>query len=196
VNETQLKYHPLNVTLHFFIGLFFFGLMATILIQTPNKLAGIVFMTILMLLAGPVNLSFIKCFLRMLNKKSPLILTNEYYIDNINNIKIKWQEITNVGSANIGQWTFLTFNLTDNSIFFRQIKNPIYNLLFRLEYLLTKTSLKTNTTFILGDKPAANSTYPKGGVSCFADSLAQAESSVLRMKFSGKCPALRVAAKR
>jgi len=41
-----------------------------------------------------------------------------------------------------------------------------------------------------------NSTYPKGGVSCFADSFVVAESSVLRMKFSGKNPALRVAANR
>jgi len=44
--------------------------------------------------------------------------------------------------------------------------------------------------------PAGNSTYPKGGVSCFADTFVQAESSVLRMKFSAKNPALRVAAKR
>jgi len=43
---------------------------------------------------------------------------------------------------------------------------------------------------------AANSTYPKGGVSCFADTFVQAKSSVLRMKFSGKSPALRVAANR
>jgi len=42
----------------------------------------------------------------------------------------------------------------------------------------------------------ANSTYPKGGVSCSADTFVQAESSVLRMKFSGENPALRVAAKR
>ena len=41
-----------------------------------------------------------------------------------------------------------------------------------------------------------NSTYPKGGVSCFSDTFVQAESSVLRIKFSGKNPALRVAAKR
>jgi len=41
-----------------------------------------------------------------------------------------------------------------------------------------------------------NSTYPKGGVSFSADTFVQAESSVLRMKFCGKNPALRVAAKR
>jgi hypothetical protein len=41
-----------------------------------------------------------------------------------------------------------------------------------------------------------NSTYPKGGVSCSKDSFVVAENSVLRIKFSGKNPALRVAAKR
>jgi len=46
------------------------------------------------------------------------------------------------------------------------------------------------------EKTAANSTYPKGGVSCSADTFVQAEISVLRRKFSGKIPALRVAAKR
>jgi hypothetical protein len=45
-------------------------------------------------------------------------------------------------------------------------------------------------------RAAYNSTYPKGGVLCFADTFVQTESSVLRMKFSGKNPALRVAAKR
>jgi len=46
------------------------------------------------------------------------------------------------------------------------------------------------------EERTANNTYPKGGVSCSADIFVQAESSVLRMKFSGKSPALRVAAKR
>ena len=45
-------------------------------------------------------------------------------------------------------------------------------------------------------KAAHNSTYPKGGFSCYKDSFVVAESSVLRMKFSGNLPALRVAAKR
>ncbi len=45
-------------------------------------------------------------------------------------------------------------------------------------------------------KTAYNSTYPKGGVSCFEDSFVVAESSVLRMKFGSKNPALRVDANR
>jgi hypothetical protein len=52
--------------------------------------------------------------------------------------------------------------------------------------------------YIFGDRKArtANSTYPKGGVSCFADTFVVTESALLRMKFSGKSPALRVAANR
>lgn len=45
-------------------------------------------------------------------------------------------------------------------------------------------------------KTPYNSTYKKGGVSCSADSFVVAESSVLRMKFSGKNPPERKARKR
>ncbi len=48
------------------------------------------------------------------------------------------------------------------------------------------------------DKEArtANSTYPKGGVSCSKDSFVVNQTLVFQIKFCGKCPALRVAAKR
>ena len=41
-----------------------------------------------------------------------------------------------------------------------------------------------------------NSTYPKGGVSCSKDSFVVNGTLVFQIKFSGKSPALRVAAKR
>jgi hypothetical protein len=45
-------------------------------------------------------------------------------------------------------------------------------------------------------KTGANSTYPKGGVSCSADSFVVAESSVLRINICGEKRQLLVAAKR
>ena len=58
-------------------------------------------------------------------------------------------------------------------------------------------TLQTQHARLLSKRWAAtNSTYPKGGVSCFADTFVQAESSVLQIKFSGKSPALLVAANR
>ena len=44
--------------------------------------------------------------------------------------------------------------------------------------------------------PACNSTYPKGGISCSKDSFVVNGSLVFQIKFYGKSPALRVAAKR
>jgi len=44
--------------------------------------------------------------------------------------------------------------------------------------------------------PAPNSTYPKGGVSCSKDSFVVNQTLVFQIKYCGKSPALRVAAKR
>lgn len=44
--------------------------------------------------------------------------------------------------------------------------------------------------------PAGNSTYPKGGFSCSKDSFVVNQILVFQIKFCGKSPALRVAAKR
>jgi hypothetical protein len=41
-----------------------------------------------------------------------------------------------------------------------------------------------------------NSSYPKGGVSCSKDSFVVKQTLVFQIKFCGKSPALRVAAKR
>jgi hypothetical protein len=58
-----------------------------------------------------------------------------------------------------------------------------------LDNSLTKHSGQTR-------KPATNSTYPKGVVSCSVDSFVVNQTLVFQIKFCGKSPALRVAAKR
>jgi len=45
-------------------------------------------------------------------------------------------------------------------------------------------------------KTPYNSSYPKGGVSCFIDSFVVNGSFVFQIKFCSKSPALRVAANR
>jgi hypothetical protein len=48
----------------------------------------------------------------------------------------------------------------------------------------------------LENNTAYNSTYPKGGVSSSKDSFVVNQTLVFQIKFCGKSPALRVAAKR
>ena len=58
-------------------------------------------------------------------------------------------------------------------------------------------SAKLDKTCLRADNsPAHNSTYPKGGFSCSKDSFVVNGSLVFQIKFCGKSPALRVAAKR
>jgi len=45
-------------------------------------------------------------------------------------------------------------------------------------------------------KTPYNSSYPKGGVSCFKDRFVVNQTFLFQIKFCGKSPALRVAAKR
>jgi hypothetical protein len=52
------------------------------------------------------------------------------------------------------------------------------------------------TNYTTEEKTAYNSTYPKDGVSCSKDSFVVNQTSVFQIKFCGKSPALRVAAKR
>jgi hypothetical protein len=54
--------------------------------------------------------------------------------------------------------------------------------------------MQTDNSLTTERKTLYNNTYPKGEVSCFEDTFVQAESSVLRIKFSAKNPTLRVAA--
>jgi hypothetical protein len=49
---------------------------------------------------------------------------------------------------------------------------------------------------VTGKTTAYNSTYPKGGFSCSKDSFVVNQTLVFQIKFCGKSPALRVAAKR
>jgi hypothetical protein len=49
---------------------------------------------------------------------------------------------------------------------------------------------------MLQEITTTNSTYPKGGVSCSKDSFVVNQTLVFQIKFCGKSPALRVAAKR
>jgi hypothetical protein len=61
----------------------------------------------------------------------------------------------------------------------------------------TKNSINLKDDLTMRErKPAHNSTYPKGGVSCSKDSFVVNETLVFQIKFCGKSPALRVAAKR
>jgi len=60
----------------------------------------------------------------------------------------------------------------------------------------SKTLVRIYRNTMTDRRPACNSTYPKGGVSCSKDSFEGNQTLVFQIKFCGKSPALRVAANR
>jgi hypothetical protein len=147
----KISYHPINVWINFIIILCFYITPIFIVLFMVPKPSGLIFTVLLLIIAGKPSFMIIKSFFRFLNKKPAIELTEEYYIDHLNMVKIRWSNITNVGSNNFGQWTFLSFDLVDKSIFYQQIQNPIQKLLLKLETFLTKISMKTNISLVDGN---------------------------------------------
>jgi len=65
-----------------------------------------------------------------------------------------------------------------------------------MEMMIWKRQKCMDTYHQVNRTAATNSTYPKGGVSCSKDRFVVDGTLVFQIKFCGKSPALRVAAKR
>ncbi|MBS7787636.1 hypothetical protein KIH23_10035 [Flavobacterium sp. CYK-55] len=146
----KVDYNYKNVWTNFSGIVIFFIIPLTIVMIKSPKPASVIFTTILLLIFGSSIYMFIKSFIRSLNKLPAIELTEEFYIDNLNGVKIPWSNVISVGTINLGMWSFLSLDLSDNSIFYKQIENPIQSLLFRFETLLTGTSMKTNISLVDG----------------------------------------------
>jgi len=64
------------------------------------------------------------------------------------------------------------------------------------KHIFKRIPMQTTTKHLEKEARLPNSTYPKGGVSCSKDSFVVNQTLVFQIKFCGKSPALRVAAKR
>jgi len=147
----KFYYHPINTCLNFAIILCFYIIPIIFLLSSPPKLAIYIFLLILLIITGPFCFLMVNNFFRFLFNKAAVEITDEFYIDHLNGIKIAWNNINHIGTTNYGQWTFLNFDLIDQDIFYKQIHNPVQNIFFRLENFLTKTTFKTNISLVKGD---------------------------------------------
>ncbi|SCZ01190.1 hypothetical protein SAMN02927903_03358 [Flavobacterium caeni] len=149
-SKMTINYCSKNVGINFFIILIFFIIPFCFLFFNFSKPATVIFSLVLILLGYSSVFIFIKSFVRNILKLPAIELTNEHYIDHINGIKVSWKAISNISTSSIGQWTFINFELNDYSIFFKQIRNPIQNLFFRLEKIATGSPMKTNISLVKG----------------------------------------------
>ena len=67
----------------------------------------------------PVVLMLVRCIRSLISKQAALELTPDYYIDNMENVKLAWKDISEIWIKE-KQYSFLTIKLVDNSILYNK----------------------------------------------------------------------------
>lgn len=149
MDDKKISYSPFNTTFNFIIAVGFVILLIVLIAQV-HKTAAIVFVISLLVIAGQSMFMFIKSFVLFIQKRPAILLTHECFVDNSMGIKIGWTDIIDISIYNFNGRIFLAFNVTDNSIIYSQILNPVQNVFLRLNASLSKKSFMTNLSFLKG----------------------------------------------
>ena len=149
MDDKKISYSPFNTTFNFIIAISFVILLTVLVIQV-HKTAAIVFVLALLIIAGQSMFMFIKSFVLFIQKRPAILLKQECFVDNSMGIKISWTDIIDISIYEFNGRIFLAFNVTDNSIIYSQVLNPVQNVFLRLNASLSKKSFMTNLSFLKG----------------------------------------------
>ena len=148
--KIKYSYNPFLTWFNFILVIVLFFIPMIFLLFRVTNFKSLIFVFALILF-GFFCFKIIINFYRYVVKKPSIELTNEYYFDNLNNIKIEWRNISEIDLIKYRNWTFITFNLDDKEKVFNQIKNPILKLIFRIESTLSSKNWKTNISYVKGE---------------------------------------------
>jgi len=86
-------------------------------------------MTLIALILLPFIYLSIKSFIGFAKNQPAIELTPEYYIDNIEKVKVSWKNISNIWTLTL-QSSFLKITVVDNSVIYSQTKSAIWKFVF------------------------------------------------------------------
>ncbi|MGL2966110.1 hypothetical protein [Flavobacterium sp. XGLA_31] len=144
----NIAYHKLNVILYFLLGIVFYFSIIVLMLLKATKIVHFIFPLILIFIGGYFYYRIVKAIFHIIIKKPMIELTSEEYIDNFNGVNVKWKDIKLLLFED-GKAPFVVFYLSQNSLFYNQIKNPFKRLFYKLEAFSGK-SLQTNIRFAKG----------------------------------------------
>ena len=145
----KLYYYWLSVTINFLGAIFLYVLPIAYIIFNLNFTGIFVVGGFISLLGAEVAYQHLNNFYRFLKHKPAIELSNKYLIDHTKNKIIAWSNIESMFLENRRSTIILIYNLKDEKVFFRQIKNPFTRILsLRLPYV---TSSFTNLENVKGN---------------------------------------------
>jgi hypothetical protein len=139
VDKVEIQYSPISVKL-LPIAVFFAGIVGPVLLigmciqsfQRGKGIGALIFMLIpisLFLVLLPFFLNLVKSFISFRKNKPALSLTPDLFIDNYEDIRVSWNDISAVYIYR-NNYDFLKVKVIDNSIVYRQARNKSWKFIF------------------------------------------------------------------
>ncbi len=119
-------------------------------VKTDN-IGAIIFLLILYsigLIMLPFFIMTLKNFIAFIKKNPAIELTPNYYIDNIENIKLEWNNISDIWILQYRD-SFLKISVIDNTAVYNQTKGRIWKFIFRRQ-VRNNGILSVNLAFLKG----------------------------------------------
>lgn len=146
----QFSYYPIKLWIDSMITIIIFISSTLIFLINNNQPFGILITLIIWFIGRNHFLKTIKNLNRILNKKPAIELTDEYFFDHINNIKIYWKNINKISLISIKSNTYICFNLKDIKSYIIQSKSFLNNFLFKINLYNEEKFVKTEISLVEG----------------------------------------------
>ena len=130
--KIQFSYYLLKLWIEYMITIVIFTSITLILVFDSNQPFGIIIAIVIWLIGRYHFINTLRNLNRSLNKKPSLEVTDSYIFDYINNIKIYWKNVRKINILHIKGNSYVNFDLIDKSLYYKQLKNPISRILFKL----------------------------------------------------------------
>lgn len=146
----QFYYYPIKLWIDSIMTIIMFISLTLIFLINKNQPFGIVITLFIWFIGRNHFLKTIKNLNRILNKKPAIELTDDYFYDHINNIKIYWKNINKTSLISIKSNTYICFDLKDIKSYIIQSKSILDNFLFKINLYDEELFVKTEISLVKG----------------------------------------------
>lgn len=129
----QYLYFPFWLWLDALIFLFAFPLFTIYLFFIDNQPLGIIFGTLMLVFSIKITQLTLRNLYRNFTKKPAIEITEQYFVNHMNNTKIHWKNIEKIERASGRSHNLIKFTLRNRKSYVEQIKEPMSKILYLLE---------------------------------------------------------------
>lgn len=136
MNNKTIKQYPYFLFwlwLDALIFLFTFHFFAIALFFIDNQPVGITFGALMLVFSIKSTQLTLRNLYRSFAKKPAIEITEQYFVNHMNNTKIHWKNIDNIERASGRSHSLIKFTLRNRKSYVEQIKEPMRKILYLLE---------------------------------------------------------------